>query len=96
MNRRAGTSFLADELELVVSLMNHVHGSRVGLLEVLGVPGAGAGAGLPGGGGGGSESPEGLQRVDGELVRAFGRLDVRVGSRNAVEDLGDVFSEAML
>lgn len=87
VNMRAGTSFLLDELELVMSLMNFIHGSGVGLLDVLGLrDGALCGRSvLPG-----------LRLVDEELVGAFGTLDIRVGSRNAVEDLGDVFSQATL
>lgn len=42
------------------------------------------------------QSCRGLRLVDEELVGAFGTLDIRVGSRNAVEDLGDVFSQATL
>ena len=109
VNMRAGTSFLPHELELVLSLMGFIHsggGGRggvvvVGLRDVLG---------LRHRGGGGRrlllhgrllllESP-GLQRLveegEEELVGAFGTLDVRVGRRNAVQDLGDVFSQATL
>ena len=74
VNMRAGTSFLLDELELVMSLMNFIHGRGVGLLDVLGLP-------------------DGAR--DG-LVKAFATLDLRVGSRNAVEDFGEVFSQAAL
>lgn len=78
INMRAGTSFLLHELELVVSLMNFIHRSDVGLLDVLGLRNGGLGG------------------VEGELVGAFKTLDIRIGSRNAVEDLGDVFSQAAL
>ena len=87
INMRAGTSFLLEELELVLALMNHVHGRGMGLLDVLGVPDAGLYDR--------SDSAE-SGNVDKELVGEFDRLDLRVGSRNAVEDLGDVFSEARL
>lgn len=87
VNMRAGTSFLLDELELVVSLMNHIHKSGLGLLDVLGL--------RDGGLGGRSDLPE-SQVVEKELVGAFRTLDIRVGSKNAVEDLGDVFSQANL
>lgn len=87
VNMRAGTSFLLDELELVVSLMNYVHGPGVGLLDVLGL----RDQRLYG-------QPELTQWhvVDTQLVEEFGALDLRVGARNAVEDLGDVFSQAAL
>lgn len=85
LNMRAGTCFLLDELELVVSLVNFFHSSSIGLLDVLGLKGGD----LPG-----SSSESSL--VDGEFVREFGELDIRVGRRNAVADLGDVFSEANL
>ncbi|CAD6579141.1 MAG: hypothetical protein ASARMPRED_008964 [Alectoria sarmentosa] len=109
VNMRAGTSFLPHELELVLSLMGFIHsgggGGRgvavVGLRDVLG---------LRHRGGGGRrllhgrlllESPGFLRRFveegeEEELVGAFGTLDVRVGERNAVQDLGDVFSQATL
>lgn len=85
LNMRAGTCFLLDELELVVSVVNCFHGSSIGLLDVLG---------LSGGDQPGSSSESRL--VDGEFVREFGSLDIRVGRRNTVEDLGDVFSQANL
>lgn len=87
VNMRAGTSFLLDELELVVSLMNFIYGTGVGLLDVLGLRG-----GRP------YIQPDlpHSQLVYEELVGPFGTLDVRVGSKNAVEDLGDVFSQATL
>ena len=87
VNRRAGTSFSLSEVELVVSLINHVHSVNAFLMDVLGlrdVRGSGEGG-----------FPEG-QVGDRELVRAFGTLDLRVGGRNAVADLEDVFSQAML
>ncbi|KAL9067881.1 MAG: hypothetical protein Q9161_006605 [Pseudevernia consocians] len=87
VNMRAGTSFLLDELELVVSLMNFIHASDVGLLDVLGLRDRGVY---------GQRDLPGLQAVDNELVGAFRTLDIRVGSKNAVEDLGDVFSQANL
>ena len=37
INMRAGTSFLSKELQLVVSLMNHLHGRELGLLDALGL-----------------------------------------------------------
>ena len=80
-NTRAGTAILLAELELVVALMNFVHRSRVELRDVL--LGVGNG-GLRGR----------VQPVEEELVPAFEALDMRVGSKNAVEDLGDVFSQA--
>lgn len=85
LNMRAGTCFLLDELELVVSLVNFFHSSSIGLLDVLGLKGGD----LPG-----LSSESSL--VDGEFVREFGELDIRVGRMNAVADLGDVFSEANL
>ena len=87
VNMRAGTSFLLEELELVVSLMNYIHGSGMGLLDILGL----RDETLYG-------QPEFLEWhvVDKELVNEFGALDLRVGSRNAVQDLGDVFSQAAL
>ena len=88
VNMRAGTSFLLDELELVVSLMNFIHGSGVELLDVLGLREGGLLYVQP-------DSLE-LQPADGELVKVFGTLDIRVGSKNAMEDLGDVFSQAAL
>lgn len=84
LNMRAGTCFLLKELELVVALVNCFHGSSIGLLDVLGLSGDQPGSS--------SES----RLVDGEFVREFGELDIRVGRRNAVEDLGDVFSQANL
>ncbi len=87
VNMRAGTSFLLDELELVVSLMNHIHESGLGLLDVLGLRDGGLGERL---------NLSELQVVDQELVGAFRTLDIRVGSKNAVEDLGDVFAQANL
>ena len=83
INTRAGTSFLLDELELVVSLVKYVRGRDVGLLDVLGL-----------GRSGGWEEESGV--VDGKLVEVFGTLDIRVGARNSVEDLGDVFELARL
>lgn len=87
VNMRAGTSFLLDELELVVSLMNYIHGRGVGLLHVLGLRDEGP-YGRP-------DLPE-SQLVDKELMKAFGTLGIRVDSKNAVEDLGDVFSQVTL
>ncbi len=87
VNRGAGTACSLNDVELVVSLMNHIHGTNVFLVDVLGLRGRGAGDGvgfLKG------------QVADRELVRSFGTLDLRVGGLNAIEDLGDVFSEAML
>ena len=84
VNERAGTSFLLDELELVVSLMNFIHNSGLGLLDVLGLRDGGLGERL---------ALSELQVVDKELVGAFRTLDIRVGSKNAVEDLGDVREE---
>ena len=85
LNMRAGTCFLLKELELVVALVNFFHGSSIGLLDVLG---------LSRGDQPGSSSESRV--VDGEFVREFGGLDISVGRRNAVEDLGDVFSQANL
>ena len=87
INARAGTSFLLNGLELVVSLVNFVRGRNVGLLDVLG---------LRGGGHSGGGGWEGSRVVDGEFVEVFGTLDIRVGARNSVEDLGDVFEQARL
>ena len=87
VNIRAGTSFLLDELELVVSLMNHVHGTGAGLLDILGL--------RDGGLYGQSDLTE-RQVIDEGLVEGFGTLGIRVGSKNAVGDLGDVFSQATL
>lgn len=87
VNIRAGTSFLLDELELVVSLMNHVHGTGLGLLDILG---------LRDGGLYGRPDLTERQVIDERLVEDFGTLDIRVGSKNAVGDLGDVFSQATL
>lgn len=75
------------EEDRLVSLMGYFHGRRVGLLDVLGLPDGGLDGRL--------DSPE-LGMADKELVGAFGTLDLRVGSRNVVEDLGDVFSQARL
>ena len=86
VNLRAGTSFLLNELELVVSLVNYVQGTGVGLLDVLGLRDEGQY----------EREDSGQQLVDQELVGPFRNLDIRVGSRNAVEDLGDVFSQATL
>ena len=86
VNVRARTSFLLNELELVVSLVNYVQGSGVGLLDVLGLRDEGQY----------EREDLGQQLVDRELVSPFRNLDIRVGSRNAVEDLGDVFSQATL
>lgn len=85
LNMRAGTCFLLDELELVVSLVNCFHDRNISLMEVLG---------LSGGEQPDSESESRL--VDGEFVRGFGELDIRVGRMNAVQDLGDWFSQANL
>ena len=87
VNMRAGTSFLLDELVMVLSLMNYVHVTNIGLLDVLGVSDARLCD---------QSASAGLKIVEKELVGAFGTLDLRVGSKNAVEDLGDVFSEARL
>lgn len=87
VNMRAGTSFLLDELDLVVSLMNFIHRSDIRLLDVLGLRNRGL-VGLP-------DAP-GLGLVDVDLTGAFRTLDIRIGSKNAVEDLGDVFSQAAL
>lgn len=94
VNMRAGTSFLLHELELVLSLMGFIHGGEgvVGLRDILGLRHRGGlqhGRLL--------ESP-GLRLVEEkeELVGAFGTLDIRVGEKNAVQDLGDVFSQATL
>lgn len=84
VNMRAGTSFLLNELELVMSLINFIYGSVLGLRDVLGLR-VGALYGQ-------SDLPQSQE----DLVGAFGTLDIRVGSRNAVEDLGDVFSQATL
>ena len=85
VNVRAGTSFLLHELELVVALMGFVHGvGGVGLRDVLGLRVAGLLHGR-------LEAP-----VEKELVGAFGTLDIRVGEKDAVRDLGDVFSQATL
>ena len=46
INIRAGTSFLLKELEVVVSLMNHLHGQAIGLLDVLGLRDGGQQLGL--------------------------------------------------
>ena len=86
INTRAGTSFLLDELELVVSLVGYVRGRDVGLLDVLGLRGEGQSGGWE----------EESSVVDGELIEEFGTLDIRVGGRNSVEDLGDVFEQARL
>ena len=86
VNVRAGTSFLLDELELVVSSVNYVQGRGVGLLDVLGLRDEGQYV----------REDSGQQLVDQELVSPFRNLDIRVGQRNAVEDLGDVFSQATL
>lgn len=86
VNLRAGTSFLLDELELVVSLVNYVQGRGIGLLDVLGLRDEGQYG----------REDSGQQLVDQDLVGPFRNLDIRVGSRNAVEDLGDVFSQATL
>ena len=84
VNMRAGTSFLLDELVMVLSLMNYVHVTNIRLLDVLGVSDAD------------QPDSEGLRIVEKELVGAFGTLDLRVGFKHAVEDLGDVFSQARL
>ena len=85
INTRAGTSFLLDELEMVVSLMNYLHCRAIGLLGVLGL---------------GDECRPDLSSalgvVDREFVGAFGTLDIRVGKENAVQDLGDILSQARL
>ena len=86
VNFRAGTCFLLNELELVVSLVNHVQGSGIELPDVLGLRDEGQY----------EREDLGQQLVDQELVGPFRNLDIRVGSRNAVEDLGDVFSQATL
>lgn len=87
VNMRAGTSFLLEELELVVSLMNFIHARDVGLSDVLGLRDRRVY---------GQPDLPGLQAVDKELVGAFRTLDIRVGSKNAVEDLRDVFSQTTL
>lgn len=87
VNMRAGTSFMLDELVMVLSLMNYVHVTNIGLLDVLGVSDARLYDQI---------DSAGMKIVEKELVGAFGTLDLRVGSKNAVEDLGDVFSEARL
>lgn len=84
INLRAKTSFLLDELDLVVSLMNYIHGREIGLLEVLG---------LQNGGMNGQPDLTETRPVDRELVRGFETLDIRVGMGNTMEDLGDVFSQ---
>lgn len=90
VNMRAGTSFLLNVLEMVLALMNHVHGREARLSDVLGVPEARWT----------DRSESAVSTVSGnvdkELVGAFRTLDLRVGSRNAVEDLGDVFNQARL
>lgn len=88
VNMRAGTSFLLDELVMVLSLMNDVHRTNIGLLDVLGVSDAKQLYD--------QSDSTGLKIVEKELVGAFGTLDLRVGSKNAVVDLGDVFSQARL
>ena len=86
VNVRAGTSILLKELELVVSLVTYVQDREIGLMDVLGLRDEGQY----------EREDSGEQLVDQELVGPFRNLDIRVGSRNAVEDLGDVFSQATL
>ena len=86
INERAGTDISMEALELVVSLMNYIYGSGVGVLDVLRLRNRRF------------EEPmdfsSGSRVGDEELVGAFKALDLRVGLKNAVDDLGDVFSEA--
>lgn len=81
INMRAGTSFLLTELAVVVSLMNHLYGRAIGLLDVLGLRDGGQQLGL-------SES----QVVGAELMRGLGTLNICVGAQNGGEDLGEVSS----
>lgn len=87
VNLKAGTAILLYELEMVVSLMNFVHGSGVGLVDVLGMP-HGELYDVP--------DSSGSEVADTELIGAFRTLDIHVGSMNTVKDLRDLFSQARL
>lgn len=82
INMRAGTAFLLKELAVVVSVMNHLYGGAIGLLDVLGLRDGGQRLGL-------SES-----RVGGaELMGGLGTLNSGVGAaQDGGEDLGGVSS----
>ena len=82
INMRAGTAFLLKELAVVVSVMNHLYGGAIGLLDVLGLRDGGQQFGL-------SES----RVVDAELMGGLGMLNSGVGAaQDGWEDLGGVSS----
>lgn len=81
INMRAGTSFLLKELAVVVSVMNHLYGGAIGLLDVLGLRDGGQQFGL-------SES----RVVGAELMGGLGTLNSGVGAQDGGEDLGGVSS----